>query len=175
MFNTPHSSYLKFNIGGAVRVAIQKYVPRIHRPNIKLRGDRGTNLSRDSRIVSEVLWFFLPSTVKWYPFGLIVSLEIQLESCPSHRVRCTWAFLPSTLNFVHVVSDLADRRTINKPYFSSSKNMCVFVTSCDASYVCMLVDMECSLTEPNSLCLSLIHIWRCRRSTLCRSRWSPYH
>ena len=25
------------------------------------------------------------------------------------------------------------------------------------------------------LILSLIHIWRCRRSTLCRSRWSPYH
>ena len=25
------------------------------------------------------------------------------------------------------------------------------------------------------LFLSLIHIWRCRRSTLCRSRWSPYH
>ena len=23
--------------------------------------------------------------------------------------------------------------------------------------------------------LSLIHIWRCRRSTLCRSLWSPYH
>ena len=23
--------------------------------------------------------------------------------------------------------------------------------------------------------LSLIHIWRCRRSTLCRSRWSTYH
>ena len=26
-----------------------------------------------------------------------------------------------------------------------------------------------------TLFLSLIHIWRCRRSTLCRSRWSPYH
>ena len=26
-----------------------------------------------------------------------------------------------------------------------------------------------------TLKLSLIHIWRCRRSTLCRSRWSPYH
>ena len=24
-------------------------------------------------------------------------------------------------------------------------------------------------------CLSLIHIWRCRRSYACRSRWSPYH
>ena len=26
-----------------------------------------------------------------------------------------------------------------------------------------------------SLNLSLIHIWRCRRSYACRSRWSPYH
>ena len=25
------------------------------------------------------------------------------------------------------------------------------------------------------LALSLIHIWRCRRSYACRSRWSPYH
>ena len=25
------------------------------------------------------------------------------------------------------------------------------------------------------LLLSLIHIWRCRRSYACRSRWSPYH
>ena len=25
------------------------------------------------------------------------------------------------------------------------------------------------------VCLSLIHIWRCRRAYACRSRWSPYH
>ena len=25
------------------------------------------------------------------------------------------------------------------------------------------------------ICLSLIHIWRCRRIERCRSRWSPYH
>ena len=25
------------------------------------------------------------------------------------------------------------------------------------------------------ICLSLIHIWRCRRGAECRSRWSPYH
>ena len=25
------------------------------------------------------------------------------------------------------------------------------------------------------LWLSLIHIWRCRRYAVCRSRWSPYH
>ena len=26
-----------------------------------------------------------------------------------------------------------------------------------------------------NIMLSLIHIWRCRRSYACRSRWSPYH
>ena len=31
------------------------------------------------------------------------------------------------------------------------------------------------LTSAPHLYLSLIHICRCRRSTLCRSRWSPYH
>ena len=30
-------------------------------------------------------------------------------------------------------------------------------------------------STPYMFNLSLIHIWRCRRSTLCRSRWSPYH
>eukprot|EP00826_Nyctotherus_ovalis_P019919 TRINITY_DN16207_c0_g1_i1.p1 TRINITY_DN16207_c0_g1~~TRINITY_DN16207_c0_g1_i1.p1 ORF type:complete len:108 (-),score=20.68 TRINITY_DN16207_c0_g1_i1:17-340(-) len=30
-------------------------------------------------------------------------------------------------------------------------------------------------TSHAHLDLSLIHICRCRRSTLCRSRWSPYH
>ena len=27
----------------------------------------------------------------------------------------------------------------------------------------------------SALLLSLIHIWRCRRYAVCRSRWSPYH
>ena len=34
------------------------------------------------------------------------------------------------------------------------------------------------ISRPNryfSLKLSLIHIWRCRRYAVCRSRWSPYH
>ena len=30
-------------------------------------------------------------------------------------------------------------------------------------------------TEVTAIDLSLIHIWRCRRSYACRSRWSPYH
>ena len=30
-------------------------------------------------------------------------------------------------------------------------------------------------TDSRTIYLSLIHIWRCRRSYACRSRWSPYH
>ena len=31
------------------------------------------------------------------------------------------------------------------------------------------------LCPSSPCCLSLIHIWRCRRLPQCRSRWSPYH
>ena len=45
---------------------------------------------------------------------------------------------------------------------------------------CKLPATYCSSNQLKHVCppaqnLSLIHIWRCRRSTLCRSRWSPYH
>ena len=39
-----------------------------------------------------------------------------------------------------------------------------------SSVRCLCPISSCSVSG-----LSLIHIWRCRRSTLCRSRWSPYH
>eukprot|EP00826_Nyctotherus_ovalis_P059918 TRINITY_DN8374_c0_g1_i3.p2 TRINITY_DN8374_c0_g1~~TRINITY_DN8374_c0_g1_i3.p2 ORF type:complete len:187 (-),score=58.27 TRINITY_DN8374_c0_g1_i3:16-576(-) len=34
---------------------------------------------------------------------------------------------------------------------------------------------RCVVDIASTYDLSLIHICRCRRSTLCRSRWSPYH
>ena len=40
------------------------------------------------------------------------------------------------------------------------------------TYIDRAIQFEKSSKEEG---LSLIHIWRCRRSTLCRSRWSPYH
>ena len=36
-------------------------------------------------------------------------------------------------------------------------------------------DIDVKLRGDHSLNLSLIHIWRCRRYAVCRSRWSPYH
>ena len=45
---------------------------------------------------------------------------------------------------------------------------CLFAKVSICNYVtCHIPDV--------TLCLSLIHIWRCRRIERCRSRWSPYH
>ena len=46
------------------------------------------------------------------------------------------------------------------------------VSTCpsDILHCCLRKALRSSIVR-----LSLIHIWRCRRSTLCRSRWSPYH
>eukprot|EP00826_Nyctotherus_ovalis_P039343 TRINITY_DN3780_c0_g1_i6.p1 TRINITY_DN3780_c0_g1~~TRINITY_DN3780_c0_g1_i6.p1 ORF type:complete len:116 (-),score=13.50 TRINITY_DN3780_c0_g1_i6:22-345(-) len=44
-----------------------------------------------------------------------------------------------------------------------------------ATFVLFII-FFCSLAIYNSiLLLSLIHICRCRRYAVCRSRWSPYH
>ena len=48
-------------------------------------------------------------------------------------------------------------------------------------YVLFIIGLLISCLEKSTkllisvLWLSLIHIWRCRRYSLCRSRWSPYH
>ena len=38
-----------------------------------------------------------------------------------------------------------------------------------------LEDWCITVLQDKCTSLSLIHIWRCRRSYACRSRWSPYH
>ena len=37
------------------------------------------------------------------------------------------------------------------------------------------INLEENLITVSAKNLSLIHIWRCRRYAVCRSRWSPYH
>ena len=60
----------------------------------------------------------------------------------------------------------------------SSEPLNIFTTKLRMLYVICI--WECS-REKSFSCyfqdqgLSLIHIWRCRRVTVCRSRWSPYH
>ena len=40
---------------------------------------------------------------------------------------------------------------------------------------CLPLENLNKLESPSPRDLSLIHIWRCRRYAVCRSRWSPYH
>ena len=40
---------------------------------------------------------------------------------------------------------------------------------------CNLRLLSTKVLQGSVATLSLIHIWRCRRSYACRSRWSPYH
>ena len=54
-----------------------------------------------------------------------------------------------------------------------SRWCCTFIERVGCSYVFPRVTRTTSVLKLKYL--SLIHIWRCRRSTLCRSRWSPYH
>ena len=51
---------------------------------------------------------------------------------------------------------------------------CIVYHGCAQWYTTHMCALHRSV-QNHLRCLSLIHIWRCRRSTLCRSRWSPYH
>ena len=46
---------------------------------------------------------------------------------------------------------------------------------CKFSFVWIIMRRSRAIRGTEQLALSLIHIWRCRRSYACRSRWSPYH
>ena len=60
---------------------------------------------------------------------------------------------------------------LSKHYFAA----CNSCPACISAYWSSLNDVHLLLAKTTHCNLSLIHIWRCRRSTLCRSRWSPYH
>ena len=57
-------------------------------------------------------------------------------------------------------------------YYKSLHNHC---SSSGGSFTNPTHGLYTHDTAPWQYNLSLIHIWRCRRSYACRSRWSPYH
>ena len=70
-------------------------------------------------------------------------------------------------------------RSVQSPMTQFVWSLCFF-SSPSIEYHSAICGSVTNLQWPCSsfwinLKLSLIHIWRCRRSTLCRSRWSPYH
>ena len=59
------------------------------------------------------------------------------------------------------------------PLICSPICLAVFWVFCRSPSACFKVFDNRVICEVSIL--SLIHIWRCRRYSLCRSRWSPYH
>ena len=70
---------------------------------------------------------------------------------------------------IHLISRLINIYSRLTPYYSRLSLCLRCIPTLCFWFVCTISRLS------NLYSLSLIHIWRCRRSTLCRSRWSPYH
>ena len=98
------------------------------------------------------------------------SLYYGLEACPINK---------SQIKSLDSVLNSAFRKLfVIKSY--DVANECIVFLNCsvsDAIHERKIKFLTKLQHSENTICklLSLIHIWRCRRSTLCRSRWSPYH
>ena len=80
--------------------------------------------------------------------------------------------LGETITYKFVISD-----GMNKFDLSSYINTLKLNNDCENFSCINLINdsIEGLLLPDTYFYLSLIHIWRCRRSYACRSRWSPYH
>ena len=105
----------------------------------------------------------------------------------------TWSFIPRSaytfslhLFFLFTLPHFSNTGATSRPRSTSTSGLTDLMmnpakfwsqtdtprwTSCSWT----LTILSSSWTPAGEEDLSLIHIWRCRRSTLCRSRWSPYH
>ena len=102
-------------------------------------------------------------SLSWPDLCQLVASDKQ--TCPAgdlpkllrwHPPREFWPWL--TIPFIKFKSCSTTVASFRSPLLSADK------------WQSTAVDTQCSV-----LSLSLIHIWRCRRYSLCRSRWSPYH
>eukprot|EP00826_Nyctotherus_ovalis_P044275 TRINITY_DN4771_c0_g1_i2.p1 TRINITY_DN4771_c0_g1~~TRINITY_DN4771_c0_g1_i2.p1 ORF type:complete len:109 (+),score=22.02 TRINITY_DN4771_c0_g1_i2:47-373(+) len=102
---------------------------------------------------------------------IITSKAKNLEESPSRRRMATTAKKDSEVE-VHLGSTESPYRT----YYTYEEFMCDKLSE----YLDELQFFRKKVNEAEksiikSFHLSLIHICRCRRYAVCRSRWSPYH
>ena len=120
------------------------------------------NESLNSHAVVSLL-LFLNFSYKW---NLYLILSKNVIWCPTQIYQLT--------NLIMVVITKEKQATVticsinvNKWHFIRIHNI-----SIHANKINWLPDATFLVVIHN---LSLIHIWRCRRYAVCRSRWSPYH
>ena len=84
------------------------------------------------------------------------------------------AVVKKYLHLSHIISaQLDDKDDIlakRNSFCGKINSVLCYFRSCDPLVKVKLLRHYCC-----DYYLSLIHIWRCRRSYACRSRWSPYH
>ena len=113
------------------------------------------------------------------------SNKVRRHVAATNRFVCTGEFLWKSFslqqNFVAAISRKKSNQTESVRLVAVTNSVAatkIFTkilqyTESDLSLQRVTATCCCNLSP--SVYLSLIHIWRCRRSTLCRSRWSPYH
>ena len=90
-----------------------------------------------------------------------------LSSTPQAKVVCRMSTVDRMCILVHHIHTVDLLPVLRPPGWPCNAGL----VSCQRVW-----SVHCSQpTRTASACLSLIHIWRCRRIERCRSRWSPYH
>ena len=99
-------------------------------------------------------------------------MEIAVVGTPEF----TLGFQLAGVTRLHNPADLEETATVLRSLMDTPEVGIVVIDSSDLTQMPEKLRMQLSESiTPTVLGLSLIHICRCRRSTLCRSRWSPYH
>ena len=92
-------------------------------------------------------------------------LRLSLSLYPSVCVCGSLSFLPSA-----AINPARHLGTLIRPLVDTKSTL----SHLQRNWVCVRTRWH-QIVFRGRWFLSLIHIWRCRRSYACRSRWSPYH
>ena len=112
------------------------------------------------------LWFSKPT------ISCTVITFSLVHVCFSLPVSCLWSVLHvSQISVDNIPTLFAIAVHFSK--FCQYSLETVFFEPVQVLYQSFVSTAKWHITSP--VYLSLIHIWRCRRSYACRSRWSPYH
>ena len=93
--------------------------------------------------------------------------NVQFRTVLKFNLRCPWRVCPRT-KWMAWYKWLNPARFTTKTRIYIIQMMWIIYQSIKISNFYWCVNVEVTY-------LSLIHIWRCRRYAVCRSRWSPYH
>ena len=95
-------------------------------------------------------------------FGNFDKVPITIVKCVPYTIKCSWVSCKITegCRWTEIITN----KTIRICYKLNIPHNATYSVSCRVVLQILIY-----------IYLSLIHIWRCRRSYACRSRWSPYH